>query len=502
MGGRDMKTRLIILFAGLLTVLSCDFLSDSLLDRPQDGAISSAVMWKDATDVTTSTTGIYYRMRNCFVQDEMNVFYWGEARVGEYMWGPGLDANATDANKRAVLLSNMTGATSSCGWSALYSAIDQANLVLKYAREVEMPEGDMKYCLGQAYFARAYCYFWAARLWGDVPLNLVPIESTTQPETYPVRTPASEVYAQIGRDIESALEYASSLGSNSYFATPEAVHMLDAEYSLWMYSTRDGGEAYLDRADAALKALNLGRGRLSDNYSEIFSRTSKKGKEVIFALKNDQAESHTGGYYFYFYHPTSAIDSKYVNKPVPAYKTQWWSYSQNFVDILLASKTANGDRRVDTNLGYGPYGAGDGRILSWPNKFLGEMGGSLVILDCDLLYYRYAEAIMMAAELEYYRKNNDEALKYLNIISDRAYGKNLYTTATRDEVLKALVNEYFLEFPAEGVIWWALIRLGKIWDYNPSLKEKQSTNPNILLWPITNSAINRNNKLTQTQGWS
>lgn len=84
-----------------------------------------------------------------------------------------------------------------------------------------------------------------------------------------------------------------------------------------------------------------------------------------------------------------------------------------------------------------------------------------------------------------------------------AYGQdNFYTDESRNAVLQAITDEYFLEFPAEGVIWWALIRLDKIWDYNPELKEKQALNPNILLWPITASARNKNNKLTQTEGWS
>ncbi len=44
-----------------------------------------------------------------------------------------------------------------------------------------------------------------------------------------------------------------------------------------------------------------------------------------------------------------------------------------------------------------------------------------------------------------------------------------YTAASGGAVLQALIDEYFLEFPAEGVIWWALIRLDKIWDYNSYL---------------------------------
>lgn len=495
-----MKTNRFLLCAASVILLTAS--CDKLLDIKQNGAISFSNMWADETDVTTSTAGIYYRLRSCFAQDEMNVFYWGEARVGEYMWGPGLDAKATDANKRAVLGSTMTGATTSCGWSALYTTIDQANSVLKYAPNVSMSESTRKYCMGQAYFARAYCYFWAARLWGDVPLNLLPVESTTQPETYPERSPKAEVYQQIGKDIDEALKLAEFLGSDSYFATPAAVNMLNAEYSLWMYSTQNGGESYLTRAENSLSSMNLSSSRLNDSFADTFDRTNKKNKEVIFALQNDQTEKSTGGYYFFFYHPTSAVEAKYVNNPVPAYKTQWWSYSQKFVDVLQASKKEKGDKRVDKNLGIGQYGAGDGRTLSWCNKFLGELSGSLAILDCDLLYYRYAEAFMLKSELMYYKKDYQGALDALNIVAKRAYGKDMYKTATRDEVLKALVNEYFLEFPAEGVIWWALIRLDKIWDYNPDLVAKKASNPNILLWPITNSALNKNNKLTQTEGWN
>ena len=109
---------------------------------------------------------------------------------------------------------------------------------------------------------------------------------------------------------------------------------------------------------------------------------------------------------------------------------------------------------------------------------------------------------MMDAELKYYKGDYAGALKSLNLIAKRAYNKNnFYTAADKESVCKALVDEYFLEFPAEGVIWWALLRLDKIWDYNASLAQRRN-HPNILLWPISNSARNKNNKLYQTEGWS
>lgn len=472
------------------------------LDIVQDNKLSASNMWKNSTDVIQSTHGIYERMRANFVQDEINVFYWGEARVGDFMWGPSLESRVQNNNMISVRTSTMSSSTSSAGWSSLYTTIDQANAVLKYAPKVQMTDSERAFAIGQAAFARAYCYFWAARLWGDVPLNLVPIESTTQPETYPERAPKAKVYEQIGKDIETALASGPAVGTNKYFATADAVNMLKAEYALWMYSTQDGGDSYLNLAQEALDAIGISSANLLDNYSDIFSRTNKLNKEVVFALLNDQQENLKGGYYIYFYHPGNLISSKYQNAPVPISSTQWWSYSQQFIDILEKSKNDNGDRRVDCNLGIGEYGA-SGQTISWPNKFLGDMSKQPVVLDCDLLYYRYALAVMMDAELKYYKKDYAGALKSLNLIAKRAYGKdNFYTEANRDAVLSALVNEYFLEFPAEGVIWWALIRLDKIWDYNPELKAMQQTNKNILLWPITASARNKNHKLTQTEGWN
>ena len=468
----------------------------------QDNKLSPYNMWKDATDVTQSTYGIYERMRSCFVHKNTNVFYWGEVRVGTYMWGSSIVNLAHDNDMIGVESSTMNGSNASTSWSALYSAIDQANAVLKYAPTIPMKDNERGFAVGQAAFARAYCYFWAARLWGDVPLNLVPIETHLQPECYPVRSPKADVYAQIGKDIETAVANAAYLGSDCYFATKTAVNLLKAEYALWMYTNQNGGDSYLALAQDALDALDLTSSALLADYGQVFVNSNKKNKEIAFALSNNQAEKLTGGFYEYFYLGNSSIASSYVNNPVPVASTQWWGFQPTFMERLRTSRDVEGDKRVATNLGDGPYGAGGGN-LTWCNKYIGTPNGKTCVFDCDIPYYRTALGVMMAAELAYYKKDYTKALGYLNVIAKRAYGKdNYYTDAAPSAVLKAIENEYFLEFPAEGVIWWALIRLDTIWDYNSYLKEQKATNPNILLWPISNSARNKNYKLVQTEGWN
>lgn len=491
----------ILLIALFVSTVSCD-----MLDIMQDNKLSVSNMWKTSVQVEGSTYGIYAALRSNFVQSQINVFYWGELRVGEYMWGPSSIFNVWVG--REVIQNTMTANISSCGWSSLYSAIDQANAVLKYAPNQEIPMTDAKrsWAMGQAYFARAYAYFWAARLWGDVPLNLRPIESVDQPETYPVRAPKADVYAQIGSDIESALALAANLGSDKYLATKTAVLMLKAEYNLWMYTAQKGGDTYLDGAEDALEAIGISASLLCDDYGQIFDRMadnakpSKNSKEVVFALFNDQTESKTGGYSWYFAFPEAYVAKGYQGNPVPIDETQWLAYGDEFLEKLRDSRDNKGDTRVKYNLGDGDYGTDGGR-LTFCNKFIGDMSSGKMVLDADLIYYRAALAVMMDAELKYYRKDYAGALKSLNLIAKRAYGKaDYYTDASQGAVLQALVDEYFLEFPAEGVIWWALIRLDKIWDYNSYLMEHKD-NTNILLWPISKSARDKNSALTQTEGW-
>ena len=476
------------------------------LDIPYDNALSVSNMWQDASDLEQSVPGIYKRLQAYFSDSECNVFYFGETRVGDYMWGPSLESKVQDNFKIACRHNTLTP-SNTIGWSGLYSTIDQANAVIKHASECQASQDRIDWAMAQAYFARAYCYFHAARVWGEVPVNLLPVESTTQEECYPSQKSIDEVYKQVETDLELCEPLVNKLGNEKYFATKDAFNTLKADYALWMYSTRGGDAKYLDMADNALKAIGIDGKRLI-NYSDVFNRTKKKNDEIIFSLA--LSASSTGGYQIYFCQPTNLIASAYRNNPVPISSTQWWSYSQNFVDILKASE-AKGDTRVKTNLGYGPYSsASDHHEITWCNKLTGDMSKSPVVQDNDLIYYRYAYVVMMDAELKYYKKDYAGANKSLNLIAKRAYGKdNYYTSTAPSDVLNNLVNEYFLEFPAEGMIWWALIRTGKIWSMEPNSERPGQTfetmrakNPNILLWPILQSSINKNSKLHQIEGWS
>ncbi len=491
---------LIVAAFGLTGLTACH----SDLDIIYDNALSASIMWKDPTDLEQSVPGIFERVRSFFSANEANVFYYGEVRVGDSMWGASLKDKVQDNFKISCRHQTLTPSNTT-GWANAYKAIDQANAVLAHSGECNASESMVKWANAQAYFARAFVYFYAVRLWGEIPLNLKPVEGTGQEETYPSQATPAEVYEQIGKDIAACEACGDVLGGEKYFGTKDALNMLKAEYALWMYSTQNGGDSYLSQAETALNAIGISDTKLLSDYAKIFDRNNRKNAEIVFAMSN--TASSKAGYQVYFCHTSSNIKSNYRQNPVPISSTQWWHYSEAFQKQLLDSKAA-GDKRVDTNLGIGNYGA-DGGEISWCNKLLGDMAGSSVVFDNDLLYYRYALAVMMHAELKYYQGQYDAALRSLNLVAKRAYGKdNVYTATGKNEVLDAIVKEYYLEFPAEGVIWWALIRTGKIWDLVPNNEIPSETfaslrakNANILLWPIPQGSINKNTKLHQLKGW-
>ena len=114
--------------------------------------------------------------------------------------------------------------------------------------------------------------------------------------------------------------------------------------------------------------------------------------------------------------------------------------------------------------------------------------------------YRYADLLMFDAEIKNDQNQQAEAVDALNRIAQRAYGRaNFYPkTLTKEEVDAVILRERKKEFCAEGKLWWDFIRLGVVFDEVPSLVGRE-IEKNILLWPISNTAMNKNPNLVQTE---
>ena len=225
------------------------------LDIMQDNKLSASNMWKEESDATSATYGLYVYLRSAL--KSMNDIYlcWGELRNG--LWGPGTHNTLNGVDQSQVRTSTMSSVNEYADWTALYTTVNQANLVIRHVPAMGLKEKPRAFCLGNAHFIRAYCFFQIARIWGDAPLPLWGYESTDT-ELFLGRTPVSEVLMRVERDIADAERYVADT-SDKTVATPAAVAMLKADYALWMYRMQAGGEAYLAMAQEALGELGQGR---------------------------------------------------------------------------------------------------------------------------------------------------------------------------------------------------------------------------------------------------
>lgn len=459
------------------------------LDIINNSAVSSNSMWQEEGDATAAMYGLYNKFRSSFSEGYM---YWGEYRTG--LWGDGLTGQTSrDQVYQNQIPTNHTFAD----WTNLYTTINNANLILKHAQNIHFKTEESKNeVLANAYFVRAFCYYWIGRIWGDAPLLLDGFESDNQEGLFPTRNSADDIFKQVGEDINKALTLIPQ-NINKNIASKASISILKADYDLWMYKVRKGGDSYLrDAADKINYVLSNSSYALESNYADVFNDNS--GKEIIFEWSYIQDE-FTSGYTNDYLVPSQYVSSEYINSPVQTGSHQQWCfYTQEYKTFLTSIPT---DQRIKESFETF-YDSSKNQTFQWINKFKGHWVNNTRVFDSDVIVYRYADAILMDAEIKLAENNITGAIEALNKIAKRAYGQDNYyaTTISAAEVKDAIITERKKEFCAEGKLWWDFIRLDVAFSENSYLRGRENEK-NVLLWPISQNSINKNPTLKQTIGY-
>ena len=475
----------------LYIILSLFFLSSCHgdLDISSKSEISSTSMWKDESDAVSAMYGMHHLLRSGFSSGYM---YWGEYRNG--LWDKGI---VVDQPHLQVFMNEIPTDHSFTNWEGLYSTINSANLLLKYTKNISFADDNKKnWVLANALYVRAFCYYWIARIWGDAPLLLDGFESDSAEDLFPKRTPVDKLYSQVYEDIEQALTFMPDNMVNRNLASREAINMLKLDFSLWMYKFTSE-DIYLDNAEKAIEEIKLNPSySLLPNFKDVFK--NELNDEIIFAWTYTKDE-YTGGSPSEWLIPLANASEKYLENPIQAGSNQQWCcLSEEYKQFLESVDT---DQR--TSISFQTFfDDGKNMQLSWINKFVGTWENGTRIFDSDMIVYRYADLILFEAELALIKKDLDRAKKALNKIAFRAYNiENYYDNLSSEkDVLDAIVNERMKEFVAEGKLWWDFIRLGVVFEKNKYLKGREDEK-NILLWPISQTSLNKNPNLQQTDGF-
>ena len=402
-------------------------------------------------------------------------------------------------------------------WRGVYQVIAQANLVLDRVPEINpMEEAQKTRILGEARFLRAWAYFYAVRLWGDVPLILTP-QTTASEDFSPVRTPRAEVYDQIVEDLKTAetagLPWTDVSGRVS---TAAAKAQLAIVYlTMAGQPLNRGAEYYQLAADKAKEIINNPQDiGLFDTYREVHDESLGNTKEHIFSLQyNDLVAGNPMGNMFPNFKPVTYRGPSGTGSTVPT-RAFYESFEEG--DIRTVDQEGYFYTTYYTNGSGDPFDLGAPYIFKHfnitANGTFGQPGTAKDNLNVPMI--RFAEVLLVYAEAQNEVSGpTPEALDALKRVRDRA-GLTTPDLGAFDQqsFREAVWRERWHELCYEGITWFDMVRLRKVYNQRTdgfddfvghvNLNSNQALQEKHLLFPIpTQELLNNPNLDTQNPGY-
>ena len=369
-------------------------------------------------------------------------------------------------------------------WTALYTAIRNANLVIKNVpRGTFTSEVQKANLIGEARFVRAFSYFALVRLWGQLPLR-------TEENLGEVDVPRSKT-EDVYQLIISDLVYSEQ-------NLPDAPRVLGTA-SKWVAKTTLA-DVYLNSqrwSDAMQKAEEvIASGKFAlvpvskpEDFQKIYGADVASSSEEVFYFKyNDQL----GWSIMNFFHISGS-----------GYKPYGSNYFSFFTtaDNIFYKNWDNTDLRKINNFYHWDIGLGNNTYLF--KKFTDPNGVTMASNDWPI--YRYPEVLLIYAEAANKAAEGPtaKALEYLNQVHRRAYGYAPSVSSPVDFKLgnynEATFHDLvFREKAYETIVeckrWLDLVRTGQAANVIKETTGKVLA-PRMLLWPIPATEMNYNKAL-------
>jgi len=488
-----MKTtyKFLILATFALSFFSCEKFLD-LKPTSQGIAVenqgSDSVLFKSASEAESALAGVYADFRNEYF--ELDYFVNGDAQSDDAYAGADNPANF-QIDDYAIDATNLNVKRD---WAYLYSTIGKANTVINNVMAVTDPEltnERKKEIIGEASFIRAFMYFELVRLWGEVPLQLTEVKSISAsnldeiyPLLFPARAPISEVYSQIISDLETALPAVKVTRENKNYITKGAVNTLLAK----VYATIEPIDW-----DKVLKYCNdviSGPYSLMPEYDQLWDNALENGPESIFEI-NYEGTPSSGNWGVSMFR---GLDWKKFNIPsndlVKAFDDEGDMVRKN-ASILFLDVTGKWSDQHWSQTIY-PF-VNKYRALDQPSPQ-------------NYIFYRLADVLLLKAEAINEKGDVAGAAEIVNQIRTRADLGN--TPANSQTSMRlAIEKERRLELAFEGHRWFDLKRTGRAIEVINAVTNfgnismSYNLTQNRLIWPIPQSELDKNSRLTQNPGY-
>jgi starch-binding outer membrane protein, SusD/RagB family len=459
-----MKTILKKYFLGLIFLLVFFSCSKDFLQKNPQGDLTQASFPASQSDALLATNAAYATLRDWFYNS------------GGY---PILDIMSDDAYKGSntndqlttvgpfdTFTMNSTQDGLDRWWASLYQGIKRTNVVIEKVPLIQMDTILRNRYLAEAKFLRGLYYFDLVRAWGGVP-----IVTDLNPPVKLARASKDEVYALIVGDLLYSIQYLTNksvqTSADAGRATKEAAEALLGKVFLFQHD-------YVNAEKYLTPVISANVYGLEPVFTDANGVNGNNGIESVFEVGALAAEGFDGG------------GAQYGNvQGVRGAPNRGWGFNRPSMELRKSFEP--GDPRLKGTI----IDLGDvldnvtisGEIIPADPAAILNAQGDTINIQCynrkvwtpgnttvtqwawHRRLIRYADVLLMAAEVLNENGNSSQALIYLNMVRARArQGNNAIlpdVTVTEKNVLRdKILLERRHELAMEGIRFWDLIRTG------------------------------------------
>lgn len=474
----------------LLTIIICTAVScTKFLDKEPYSTATDGGIWRTEDDANSAVAACYGLLRMAlndglayyaygdFATDECSSTYGG----GDYsyyyikngLWSQPIPAaNNWDPVMKLRRYENF------------YRVIDQSNRCIKYIPRIETDR--QQEFLGEAYFTRAFSYFYMARVWGGVPLVLQAIEDVaTSPNM--ARATEQEVLDQAMADVKQAIIYLPWTNGVSSDKTVRANK--GAAYALLAHLYAWQGD-YAKCAPIADSVISSGFYNFVDrnNYLSIYDGKSSEG---IFEIAQSANNEGAAGANIAFYTLRSK-DYLATNEG-----NAWLPLNTTNLSTLFSDTT---DLRRSKAFAF--LSSTDPICIKYSNITYTGTGNTAPLALNNIIIFRLSDITLLRAEALAATGNYGDARTLLDQI--RALADLPPTEAGDADLFENIIDERGRELFLEGHRFYDLVRLAKKTGKVKFGEEKISSSQfqqGKYFWPLDPVLITANAMLIQTPYW-
>jgi starch-binding outer membrane protein, SusD/RagB family len=476
----------ILVYAGLF--MSCkDF-----LETPSQSSLDESVIFSIPALASKAIDGIKVPMGETNSYRGRFLTHYGSNTDIEWYNSSTATTDRANLAKYVNSPTNTDMNTTNNAWAMIYSGIERANICIRGIRKYGKPaEGnEMGQYLGEALTLRAIYYADLLKGWGDVVARFEPIT----PETiYLPKSNRDVIYKQLIADLGEASNLVGWPGSGLTASTEKInkafvkgfrarLCLVAAGYSQRGATIAPSSDPDLSVANLypialqeCLDVINSGYAHLEPTFEQLWRKNCEEnvaaGNESLWEIPFADGR----GRHLYTYGVKHSSVDQYTRQPQGG---QYGPLPNVFYDYDVKD-TRRDITCVPYQYNAAVTGAGDTtafqvpRALNswcfgkWRYEWMRRKVTSTNDDGINKIYMRYAEVLLMAAEIQNELNGPAAAAPYLKQIRQRAFASSDWSTkvdayvnalGSKDQMFAAIVKEHGFEFCGEMERKQALIR--------------------------------------------